>query len=46
MLKPENGIPGDSVVKIQCFHDCGPRFDPWLGNQDPTSYVALPEINK
>ena len=25
-------FPGGSVVRIQCFHCCGPRFDSWSGN--------------
>ena len=28
------GIPGDPVIKTQLSL---PRFDPWSGNQDPTS---------
>ena len=31
---------GGPVVRTKWFHCWGPGFDPWLGNQDPTSYVA------
>ena len=29
-----------AVVRTRCFHCHGPRFSPWLGNEDPTSHVA------
>ena len=25
-------FPGSPVVRTQCIHCQGPRFDPWLGN--------------
>ena len=32
-LKPYEGdFPGSPVVRTQCFHCPGPRFNPWLGN--------------
>ena len=30
-------FPGGLVVRIQHFHYCGPGFNPWPGNWDPTS---------
>ena len=34
--------PDTSVVKTLCCH-CRTRFDPWLGNQDPTCCMAWAE---
>ena len=31
------------VVKTPCFHCRGHRFDPWLGKEDPTSWVVWPK---
>lgn len=28
----EGEFPGSPVVRTQCFHGPGPRFNPWLGN--------------
>ena len=25
-------FPGGPMVRTQCFHCCGPGFDPWSGN--------------
>ena len=36
-------FPGGPVVRTQCFHCLGPRLDPWLGNEDPASYVVWPK---
>ena len=33
-------FPGGEVVKIQCFHCCGPGLDPWSWNKDPASHMA------
>ena len=30
-IQPQE-FPGSLVVKTQCFHRCGPEFDPWSGN--------------
>ena len=31
------------LIKTWPFHCQGPRFNPWLGNQDPTSHVVWTE---
>ena len=36
-------FPGGPVIRTACFHCRGNRFDPWLGNQDPTSRAAQPK---
>ena len=33
-------FPGGPVVRTPCFHCRGPGFDPWSGNEDPTSCAA------
>ena len=35
--------PGGPVVRTPHFPCGGPRFDPWLGNWDPTSHTAQPK---
>ena len=39
------GLPSGPVVKTPYFHCRGPRFDPWLGNQDPACHVVQPKKN-
>ena len=36
-------FPGGPVVKTLRFHCRGHRFDPWLGNYDPTCHEARSE---
>ena len=36
-------FPGSPVVKTLSFHCRGHGFDPWSGNQDPTSCVVKPK---
>ena len=33
-------FPGSPVVRTLHFHCQGPRFNPWLENQDPASLTA------
>ena len=37
------GFPYGPLVRTQSFHYCGLGFNPWSGNEDPTSYMARPE---
>ena len=39
-------FPAGPVVKIPCFHCKGHRFEPWMGNRDPTCPLALPKESK
>ena len=37
---------GSPVVRTLCSHCRGPRFNPWLGNSDPTSCMVRPKRKK
>ena len=37
-------FPGGSVVRTQCSHCPGPRFNPWWGKQNSKSHGIQPEI--
>ena len=43
----KSGFSGNSlgglVVRTLCFHCWGPSFNPWFGNEDPTSRMAWPK---
>ena len=39
-------FPSGPVVRTPHFLCSGPGFDPWSGNQDPTSHTTQPKINK
>ena len=42
----QGDFPGGPVVRAPSFHCRGPRFDPWLGNEDPTRLAARPKKKK
>lgn len=37
---PTGEFPGGPEVRTPCFHCCGPRFNPWLGNKNSISHHA------
>ena len=39
-------FPGGPVVKIPCFHCRGHRFNPLMGNEDPTYHIVQPPKEK
>ena len=39
-------FPGATVIRTPHSHCWGPRFNPWLGNWDPTSHGAQPKKRK
>ena len=39
-FKLSREFPGFPVVRTQCFHCWGLWFNPWLGNQGPTSHAV------
>ena len=39
-------FPGVPVVRTLWFYCRGHEFNPWLGNEDPTNYVAWPKKKK
>ena len=42
----DRDLPGSPVVKTPHFPCRGCRFDPYLGNEDPTCHTARPKIKK
>ena len=36
-------MPTGPVVRTQCLHCLGPRFNPWSGCDDPESHAAQAE---
>ena len=45
-LKRLRGLPGDPVVQTLCPQCRGHRFNPWLGNKDPTYSLVGPKKKK
>ena len=41
--KSTRDFTGSPMVKISCFYCRGHRFNPWLGNWDPSCHVVWPK---